>query len=158
MALSGIIVGSLKELSSSLSEGAESFKEYSKNVLNSIRKIIGGLIGEGIAAAITNALKTTALTPWLIPVVAGLAAGLAKTAFNSLIPKFHTGGVVGGVGSEVPAVLQRGEMVLTRNQQNNLFDMINKGGNNPGVVLVKFQNGSLEGYLDYNQRTANSYR
>jgi len=160
MALSKIIMDSLKTLSETLSEGAESFKEFGKEALNSIRKVIGGLISQGIATAITAALSNPAIkiAPWLIPVFAGLAAGLARTAFNSLIPKFHTGGVVGGVGSEVPAVLQRGEMVLTRNQQNNLFDMINKGGNNPGVVLVKFQNGALEGYLQHNQRSVNSYR
>lgn len=43
---------------------------------------------------------------------------------------FHEGGVVGGgsIGAETPALLQVGEMVLTRGQQARLFEIANGGG------------------------------
>jgi hypothetical protein len=86
-----------QSLGDELAQGAESFEEYGKNVLGVLRDIIGGLISAGVAAAVTKALKDHPWLPfWAIPIVAGAAAGLAKTAFNSLIPRFAEGGLVTG--------------------------------------------------------------
>ena len=90
----------MEELSDALGQGADSFEEYGKHVLQVLKDIIGGLIAKGVTAAVAGALeKVGAFGPagvFMIPIVAGLAAGLAQTAFNSLIPQFAQGGLVTG--------------------------------------------------------------
>lgn len=148
-------------LADSLKQGAESFEEFGKSALSAIKSIIGGLIAEGIAAAITKALSNPALSvaPWLIPVIAGGAAGLAKTAFNSLIPKFQTGGIVGGSsfsGDRVPALVNSGEMILNRGQQQNLFKQINSGVGG-GEVTFRIEGDTLVGILNKQNRKYSIY-
>lgn len=90
----------MEELSDALGQGADSFEEYGKHVLQVLKDIIGGLIAKGVTAAVAGSLeKVGAFGPagvFMIPIVAGLAAGLAQTAFNSLIPQFAQGGLVTG--------------------------------------------------------------
>jgi hypothetical protein len=154
------LVNAINSLSQTFISGGNSFKEYAKNVKSAIKQTIGAFIAEGVAAMVGNALKTSAkLGPIglaLAPALAALAGGLAKTAFNSLIPKFHTGGIVGGVG-EVSALLQPKEMVLTQGQQANLFNMIN-GGVGGGELTTRISGGDLLVVLNNYGRKVNSFR
>jgi len=82
-----------------LIQGAETYEEYGKLVKNTIRDIIGAMIAEAVASAVAKAMASIPAFPgslFLIPAIAGLAGGLARTAFNSLIPKFAEGGIVSG--------------------------------------------------------------
>lgn len=150
--LSGI--GALTDAFGNLFSGTEAgFKDVVTVALQTIQQIVNALLAEAIAAMIAKESHKGIIGL----ATAAIGIGILTALWKSKVPKFHSGGIVGG-GGEVPAILKPREMVLTGGQQKNLFDLINKGGNTPGTVLIKFQNGSLEGYLDYNQRTANSYR
>ena len=143
---------------SSISQGGDSFKEYGKTVANSMRQIISGLLSATIAQAIEKSVAF-AKNPIIGVALGGVMAGLAATLFNSLVPKFEAGGIssgglamVGERGAEL-VNLPAGAQVFNHNQTNNML-----GGNGGGTVLIKFVNGSLEGYMDYTQKQRNSFR
>jgi hypothetical protein len=141
-------VSGLQKIGETLAEGGESFSEFSKNALSSIKNIIGGIISQGVAGAVANALQNPALkiAPYLIPVFAGLAAGLAKTAFNSLIPKFAEGGIISGptVGmlGEYPGVQSNPEIV---GKLSDFRDMLGDIG--LGEVRFVIEQNQLVGIL-----------
>lgn len=97
-ALNAAFTAAMANMGESLSQGAKSFKEFGKMVINGVRGVIKALIAEGIALAITTALKSSLKTGqfWTIPVFAGAAVGMANTAFDSLVPQFAQGGLVTG--------------------------------------------------------------
>ena len=139
-------------------EGAESFQEFASTMLNSVRDIIGGMIAQGVAAMVSGALKDWATkVPFgylLAPAAAAVAGGLAKTAFNSLIPAFESGGIVPGVnysGDNILARVNSGEMIINKIQQARLMQMISAGGsssnNMNGEVRFKIKYDYLEGVL-----------
>ena len=109
---------------------------------------------QAVANAITSATET--------PVVGWLMAGAAVVsvlAAMASIPEFATGGIVGGnsfVGDNVLAKVNSGEMILNRQQQGNLFNIINSGriSNSSGKeveFVIKGQN--LVGVLsNYNKK------
>tara|TARA_R110001606_G_scaffold274045_2_gene422617 strand:+ start:692 stop:3076 length:2385 start_codon:yes stop_codon:yes gene_type:complete len=146
-----------KELGSTLSQGAESFEEYAKMAKNAIRETISAMIAQGVATAITAALSNPAIkiNPLLIPVIAGLASGLAKTAFNSLIPKFADGGIISGptVGllGEYPGAANNPEVVAPLNKLRSMLD--NNGGNQQIEVYGRITGNDI--FLS-NQRSSNS--
>jgi len=58
--------------------------------------------------------------------------------------KFAHGGIVGGssyTGDRVPAMVNSGEMVLTRGQQANLFNTINNNSNMSNAVNINISTG-----------------
>jgi len=142
-----------------LSKGAASFREYGKQVLQTIKEVISGYIAEAVAKVVMTAFKNLGnniFTLALAPVLAASAAGLVKTTFNSLIPKFSTGGIVPGnlfSGDLVPALVNSGEMILNRAQQANLFRFINNPVQVGGEVRFEIAGEKLVGVLqNYNQR------
>jgi len=92
-----------------------------------IPSMIGG-IGSGIAESIgqgfKNAWNTVAdLINNIIPDKIDFGWGPTIDLPDNPIPRFHSGGIVGGaIGTEIPAMLQAGEMVLTQRQQAALLD------------------------------------
>lgn len=69
---------------------------------------------------------------------AAQAVNLQKIA-SAQPPSFAQGGIVPGssfVGDQVSAQVNSGEMVLTRQQQANLFEQANNGGGGGGVVAA----------------------
>ena len=125
----------------SLSQGASSFAEYGEKVKNSIREVISGLISQGVAAAVSKAMASSP-NPLLIPVVAGLASGLAKTAFNSLIPAFASGGIVSG-----PTVGLMGEYPGAGSGNPEVIAPLNKL---KGMMGSGVQNVQVEGRISGN--------
>jgi len=88
-----------QQTKNTLIQGAEDFEEYGIHVGNTIRDIIGKMLALMVAEAVQKSMASIPPFPgsvFLIPAIAGLAGGLAKTAFNSLIPKFAEGGIVSG--------------------------------------------------------------
>lgn len=94
-----VLKGFGEQLGATFLQGADSMKEFATMAKNSIRETIGAVLALAVANAIQKAMEGMAAFPgsvFLIPAIAGLAGGLAKTAFNSLIPKFAEGGLVTG--------------------------------------------------------------
>jgi len=113
----------------------------------SIPSMIGG-IGSGIAESIgqgfKNAWNTVAdLINNIIPDKIDFGWGPTIDLPDNPIPRFHSGGIVGGMtGAEVPAMLQAGEMVLTQRQQAALLNGNSSGGTSVMNVTVNMPPGS----------------
>lgn len=141
-----------------LSQGANSFKEYGKIVKSSIKEMIGAMIAEGVTTMILAGLKAAKLTGpaalILGPILAAAGAGIARTAFNSLVPSFAVGGIAGGglslVGERGPELvnLPRGSQVFSNSQSSNMM-----GGN----VVFRIEGSTLVGVLNTYNRKINSY-
>nr|DAF05909.1 MAG TPA: minor tail protein [Caudoviricetes sp.] len=93
--------------------------------------------------AVAEATKSGAKLPFptnLIAIGAGVAAVVAALA---LIGRFEKGGIVGGnspTGDKLLARVNSGEMILNKNQQHNLWKMINAPRlTYPKVVTPKLQ-------------------
>ena len=89
-----------------------------------------------IATAKMTSASAGSLGMGMIPIIAGIGAGVAALlAAYAMIPSFHKGGMVGGSSSlqngEVPAILQTGEFVVSREGVNSMgtnnLNAINKG-------------------------------
>lgn len=70
----------------------------------------------------------------------GGPAGAIVGGIGSLIGGFDTGGIVGGTsykGDRLTAQVSSGEMILNRQQQRNLFNMIQGGGSGSADVMAR---------------------
>lgn len=109
-----------------------------------------------ITAAGTGAISSAAQTPLIGWLLVGAAAASVIAALAS-IPKFATGGIVGGssyTGDKILAGLNSGEMVLNKNQQGNLFKQLNEGGNGGTTVKLRVSGTDLVGVLNnYSSKT-----
>lgn len=126
---------------SSMADGAAgSILSYFSNLMTSVAAAIPAISAlnakkkeESVAnteAAVTGAASSVASTPFVgaALAVAAIASVLAALAN---IPKYATGGIVGGssfFGDHMIARVNSGEMILNQSQQGKLFDMINNGG------------------------------
>lgn len=163
--LSDAVAGTMQTFVSNLAMGANSFKEYADNLKNVVRNLIKTLLAQTVAQVVAGQMQKLANNPYTLaiaPVVAAAAAGIVSTAFEQLIPKFETGGIVGGTsfyGDRVPAMVNSGEMILNRTQQGNLFKMLNNnisiGG---GEVRFRIEGDSLVGVLNNYNRKYNTWR
>ena len=163
--LSDAVAGTMGRFASDLAMGADSFKEYAQNMKNAIRGLIKALIAQTVAQAVAGQMAKLASNPFTLmaaPIVAALAAGLVSTAFEQLIPKFATGGIVGGssfYGDRVPALVNSGEMILNRQQQSNLFNMLNSGYSSGGnSVEFEIKGDRLVGVLSNYGKKYNTWR
>lgn len=110
-------------------------------------------VNANIATATTGAAASTSFIP-IIGVGLAIAGVAAIIATLSNIPKFATGGIVGGnstSGDTILARLNSGEMVLNKGQQSTLFGMLKNGGgsgNNGGQVEFKIEGKALKGVLN----------
>ena len=100
-----------------------------------------------------------------VPVVGWINAIAAITAIMTsfaAIPKFATGGIIDGnsfSGDRMLARVNSGEMILNRNQQTRLFNILNgeysKGNINNNQVEFRIQGKELVGVLNsYNSKIA----
>lgn len=126
---------------SSMADGAAgSILSYFGNLMNSVAAAIPAIDAlnakkkeESVAnteAAVTGAASSVASIPFVgaALAVAAIASVLAALAN---IPKYATGGIVGGssfFGDHMIARVNSGEMILNQSQQGKLFNMINNGG------------------------------
>lgn len=134
-------IGSAFGSMSSMADGAAgSILSYFSNLMTSVAAAIPAIDAlnakkkeESVAnteAAVTGAASSVASIPFVgaALAVAAIASVLAALAN---IPKYATGGIVGGssfFGDHMIARVNSGEMILNQSQQGKLFDMINNGG------------------------------
>lgn len=132
----------------SMADGAAgSILSYFGNLMNSVAAAIPAIDAlnakkkeESVAnteAAVTGAASSVASIPFVgaALAVAAIASVLAALAN---IPKYATGGIVGGssfFGDHMIARVNSGEMILNQSQQGKLFNMINNGGGSNHITV-----------------------
>ena len=114
-------------------------------------------------AAATGAASSVASIPILGPIMAIAAVGSIIAAFAS-IPKFASGGIIGGssfIGDNLIARVNSGEMILNGTQQRNLFNLLDGKGNvagSSGEVVFKIAGKDLVGTLNNQMSKTNKYK
>lgn len=114
-------------------------------------------------AAATGAASSVAAIPILGPIMAVAAIGSIIAAFAS-IPKFASGGIIGGssfIGDNMIARVNSGEMILNGTQQRNLFNLLDGKGNvagSSGEVVFKMSGKDLVGVLNNQMSKTNKYK
>ncbi len=142
-----------------LASGANSFKEYGKQVLSTVKNIISAMVAEGVMAVVTAQLKKYAFTGFGAALIAAATGGVVATTINSLAnsllnQKFASGGIIAGTnfyGDSVPVLANSGEMILNKSQQNNLFRLLNSATSNSlisGEVRFEIEGEKLVGVLN----------
>ena len=113
-------------------------------------------VAANTAEAASSAGKSAAKLPFPFNLLAIGGAIAGVLALFCAIPKFASGGVVGGSifnGDQNLARVNAGEAILTKNQQSRLFRMLNGGSSsiNNGNVEFKIKGSELIGVLkNYN--------
>lgn len=114
-------------------------------------------VAANTAEAASSAGKSAAKLPFPYNLLAIGGAIAAVLALFSAIPKFASGGIVGGSrfnGDQNLARVNAGEAILTKNQQSRLFRLLNGGGSstiNNNNVEFKIKGSELIGVLkNYN--------
>lgn len=125
------------------------------NILPQVGKLIPAFQAQAVAAGTANA----AAVPFPANLIAIASIITSIISVFSSLPKFESGGVVGGnsfSGDKVLARLNSGELVLNKNQQNRLYSAIQQGTtstNAPmnGSVQFKISGRDLIGVLSNQQ-------
>lgn len=137
----GIINGISQAWSDMAATGEVSMKGMMMVVLDSIRKIITAKLAEAIAGQIASGSSKG--LPGLL--LAGIGISAVYGMFSKL-PKFQTGGIVGGssfAGDGITARVNSGEMILNTSQQAQLFAMANGGGGRSMEVYGRIKAGDI---------------
>lgn len=112
--------------------------------------------GEEASGAIVGGMKSVASVPYVGPILAAAAAATITALVMSALNKFANGGIVGGSSTSGDKNVIRAnssEMLLNRQQQANLFAMINRGGSGGGQVEFILRGDRLQGVLNnYNSK------
>lgn len=145
---------------SDLASGAKSFGDALRDLVRSFAAAVGKMAAEALAADIMGklfkspagggsgggSLFTTALG-WLVGLFhqGGIVgAGGMTRRVNPLVfagaPRYHAGGMVGLAANEVPAILQKGEEVLTRDDPRHAANAAAAGG---GTRIINVIDPSL---------------
>lgn len=163
----------LNTITSLTGEGAASWANWASTVMTSIATAIPMIAALTTAkkaeananaeAAITGVGSSVAAIPILGPIMAVAAIGSIIAAFAS-IPKFASGGIIGGssfIGDNMIARVNSGEMILNGTQQRNLFNLLDgKGGSigSSGSVEFKISGKDLVGTLNNQMSKTNKYK
>lgn len=120
-----ILEESMSRLGDTLSEGADSWREFGTAAVNALKRTVSGLIAEGIAQAVVKSIKSMGWTGLPAVGFGALAGGLAAGLFNTIIPKFANGGF-----ADHPMLAQigdasdgNGEWVLNSGQMKGLMGL-----------------------------------
>ena len=154
-------------------EGAAAWVNWASTVMTSIATAIPMIAALTTAkkaeananaeAAITGVGSSVAAIPILGPIMAVAAIGSIIAAFAS-IPKFASGGIIGGssfIGDNLIARVNSGEMILNGTQQRNLFNLLDGKGNvagSSGEVVFKIAGKDLVGTLNNQMSKTNKYK
>ena len=98
-------------------------------------------VAANTAVAGSGAAAATAAIPIVGPAIALVALAGILAAIGSSLPKFANGGIVSGsnyVGDNNLVRVNSGEMVLNKNQQSRLFDILDGKKAAPGTENVTF--------------------
>lgn len=139
------IASMLTSVNQLTSEGAASWLSYGANVLSTIGSILTQLpeLNSLMATKVVLEGAASAASTPVVGWITAIGAIASLIAAVSSIPKFATGGIVGGsslVGDNVLVGVNSGEMILNRRQQANLFNLLDAKytGNSATNQNVKF--------------------
>ena len=151
----GSAVGSAFEtlssgLINSLGTAKTGLERFEQSLLKSVSKIIASLLSQSIAYAIAGSAEAAAASgiaaPVTMPVFMAEMIGAVIGAFAA-IPKFETGGIIGGssyYGDKILARVNSGELILNNQQQQAVFNGMNKAAS--GAVNIVLGGGfEIEG-------------
>jgi tape measure domain-containing protein len=152
LTLSNAGVDALTGLFTDLIEGSKSAKEavadFARGFIQSIIQLIAKALALQAVLLVLNAIPGGAAVASLLDLTAKTGAaqnhagGIAgrggawrqvNPALFAMAPRYHAGGVAGLNPGEVPAILQRGEEVLTQNDPRHIA---NGGGQSGGNVRI----------------------
>lgn len=135
-----------------LIEGAETFKEAFRDMVRSFLSGVAKMIAQQLAL---NAVK--AIGSAFGAAHGGGVVGSLRMYRNNIdpgvfaaAPRYHGGGVAGLQNDEIPAILKRGEIVRTRQQENALQARLNAGqggGEQPIRNIIVFSEDELASAL-----------
>ncbi len=146
-------------------DGAAGWITYGVNcvaALNQTYQSLAKVIPALQVKAISEAVGSAASTPVIGWIQAGLAAATLIATFASL-PKFETGGIVGGsyaTGDRMLIRANAGELILNEAQQKNLSaKLTNNGGGNVNVTgEFRLKGSTLVAAVEKQQRFNNRTR
>lgn len=128
---------------SSLNLADSGFEGFVKGLIGTVGKLIAILLSQSVAQSIAGATASgTATGPAAVFTTPGFIAAAVSGVLGAFaaIPKFETGGIVGGssfYGDKILARLNSAELILNQNQQRDLLGLIDAGGNIGGKIQVE---------------------
>lgn len=133
-AVGGTVAGAFEDLSSSvvgsLKLADNGFQGFVKGLVQTITKLIAMMLASSISQAISGATASGSATGpaavFTTPAFIATAVGGVLAAFAA-IPKFETGGIVGGnsfYGDKILARVNSGELILNQKQQASLYSQL----------------------------------
>jgi hypothetical protein len=152
----------MSALNNTTENSAAGWSKWAGSLLSSIASAIPAfqsLATAQAATAITGAASSTSSIP-VVGWVMALAAIASMVAAFSQMPKFATGGIVGGssfIGDNVLARLNSGEMVLNGRQQKNLFSLLNEGNNGNSKMEFTIRGKDLYAVMNNYNKKINKY-
>ena len=117
---------------------------------------ISSLIAQQMALGI--ATQSALVFPYNVVAMTATAGALASTIAS--LPKFETGGVVGGssyYGDKILARVNSGEVILNQAQQRSLLSQL-ESGESGGQVTFRIKGDVLEGVLNNHNKKMNRLR
>lgn len=148
--LSGNFIDSMGEAESGLAR-------FGKVMMQTVLKLIGMALSQALANSIVGATQTGnaggPLAAFTTPAFIATAVGGIFAAFAA-IPKFETGGMVGGnsfYGDKILARVNSGELILNQKQQQSLYGALDGSGQMVNIGLdgsFKISGSDLELVID----------
>ena len=117
-----------------LADGAKNLKEVFRDMAASVLKMLQEIAAKKIATQIV----TTAATLFHSGGIVG-AGGTIRAIHPALIgaaPRYHAGGIAGLAPGEVPAILERGEEVLTRDDPRHVGNMQGQAAGSLKTIII----------------------
>ena len=143
--IAGVITGQMT-MKEALAQTAQAIAKWAADAVMEIAKVIAQQIilnaissafGGGRGAATASAGSAAAAS---VRHTGGLAEQGIKRKINPFVfvgaTRYHTGGIAGLAPNEVPAILQRGEEVLTKQDPRHRNNAYNGGGNQAQSITL----------------------
>jgi len=139
----GKVITGAGSLSDAFKNAGDVFRNFAADFLRQIAQMIlkqailnaiGGGSGGGVGGAIANAVTSVVAHKGAI---IGHSGGTRRNVHPSIFagaPRYHSGGMPGLKSGEVPAILQKGEEVLSKGDPRNAMN--GGGGNSTQVKIV----------------------
>lgn len=132
----------LSALSEALAAGELTWKSFAGSALDALAAVLEAIAAEIAALAAVNIARD-----WFNPAVwaanayllgQSAAAYVAAGTVRGLAGNFEDGGIVPGssyTGDKLTANVNSGEMIITKEQQAKLFDLLNSGGTGEAITI-----------------------
>jgi hypothetical protein len=135
------------------------FQSIVNVILSTAQQVISIFLAEAAAALLMHKaveVPVVGLIAGMIAVSTLMAAWGKYTSQINSAAQMANGGIIppGYPNDTYPAMLSSGETVLPK----ALSGITMQNDSTPKEVLIRFQNGSLEGYLNYQKRKSNSFK